>query len=73
MELFDSLLHDPDRSEFVIVCIATGLSSAESGRLATKLLDSNVALRHIVVNQVSIRSASGCDSRYADRLLCRLS
>jgi len=52
MELFDSLLHDPDRSEFVIVCIATGLSSAESGRLATKLLDSNVALRHIVVNQL---------------------
>jgi len=52
MRLFDDILHDQDRAEFVMVCIATGLSSAESGRLAQKLLDSDVSLRHIVVNQL---------------------
>jgi len=57
MELFDSILHDQDKAEFVIVCIATGLSSAESGRLAEKLIAGGISLRHIVVNQL-LRSAS---------------
>ncbi len=53
MELFDSLLHDPERAEFVLVSIATALSAAESARLAAKLLDADVALRHVVVNQAA--------------------
>eukprot|EP00802_Teleaulax_amphioxeia_P005222 Tamp_05226.p1 GENE.Tamp_05226~~Tamp_05226.p1 ORF type:complete len:736 (-),score=113.26 Tamp_05226:825-2843(-) len=40
MEKMDELLHDPGRSEFVVVCIPTRLSAA------------GVAMRHLVVNQI---------------------
>lgn len=52
MEKFDELLHDPSRSEFVVVCIPTRLSVAETSRLVPKLLEQGVAMRHLVVNQI---------------------
>ena len=52
MEKFDDLLHDPDRAEFVCVCIPTRLSTAETSRLIPDLLERNVGMRHLVVNQM---------------------
>jgi len=40
--MFDELLHDPDKTEFLVVCIPTGLSAAETGRLVPKLLEMGV-------------------------------
>lgn len=48
----DELLHDPGRSEFVVVCIPTRLSAAETSRLVPELLNQGVAMRHLVVNQI---------------------
>ena len=52
MQMFDELLHDPSRAEFVCVCIPTRLSSAETGRLVPELLEQEVGVRHLVVNQM---------------------
>uniref|UniRef100_A0A7S0W1Q8 ArsA/GET3 Anion-transporting ATPase-like domain-containing protein n=1 Tax=Hemiselmis tepida TaxID=464990 RepID=A0A7S0W1Q8_9CRYP len=52
MEMFDQLLHNPDKAEFVVVSIATDLSAAETERLLPALIESEVAVRHLVVNQL---------------------
>lgn len=51
MAMFDEVLHNPDKAEFVVVSIATGLSLAETGRLLPNLINTDVAVRHVVVNQ----------------------
>jgi len=65
MEKFDDLLHDPGRSEFVVVCIPTRLSTAETARLVPDLLSRGVGLRHLVVNQM-LRSADDTEA-FLDR------
>jgi len=66
MQLFDSILRDPQRAEFVVVCIATTLSAAETSRLVPELVDRDVSLRQIVVNQL-LRS-TGETEAYMTRL-----
>lgn len=46
------LFRDPERTEFVVVTIATELAVAESKRLIQKLWDEGIWVRHVVVNQV---------------------
>jgi arsenite-transporting ATPase len=65
MEKFDQLLHDPERSEFVVVCIPTRLSTSETSRLVPDLLERGVGLRHLVVNQI-VRSVDDTGA-YLDR------
>ncbi|CDF37881.1 unnamed protein product [Chondrus crispus] len=51
IELSD-LFRDPERTEFVVVSIATELAVAESKRLIEKLWDEGIWVRHVVVNQI---------------------
>lgn len=46
------LFRDPERTEFVVVSIATELAVAESKRLIEKLWDEGIWVRHVVVNQI---------------------
>jgi len=65
MDKFDALLHDPSRCEFLVVCIPTRLSTAETSRLVPDLLKRGVGLRHLVVNQILKTSADS--SAFIDR------
>lgn len=46
------LFRDPERTEFVVVSIATGLAVEESKRLIQRLWDDGVWVRHVLINQV---------------------
>lgn len=46
------LFRDPERTEFVVVTIATVLAVEESKRLIDRLWDEGIWVRHAVVNQV---------------------
>jgi arsenite-transporting ATPase len=48
----DDLLHDPARSEFVVVTIPTELAVAETERLVRALKEQDVACRRLIINQV---------------------
>lgn len=48
----DDLLHDPERTEFVVVTIPTEMAVAETERLVEALKEQDVAVRRVIVNQV---------------------
>ena len=52
MEKLEAMLHDPKKTEFVIVTIATEVAMAETKRLITSLKDDSVFLRRVIINQV---------------------
>jgi len=47
-----AILTDPKRTSFVVVCIAEFLSISESRRLLSELTKFNVAVSHVIVNQL---------------------
>jgi arsenite-transporting ATPase len=47
-----AILTDPKRTSFVVVCIAEFLSISESQRLLRELVKFNVAVSHVIVNQL---------------------
>lgn len=67
IELSD-LFRDPDRTEFVVVTIATGLAVEESKRLIQKLWDDGIWVRHVVVNQILPDGDEGMIAKYLDRI-----
>lgn len=62
------LFRDPERTEFVVVTIATELAVAESKRLIQKLWDEGIWVRHVVVNQVLPKGNGIAIGKYLDQV-----
>lgn len=67
IELSD-LFRDPERTEFVVVTIATVLAVEESKRLIQKLWDEGIWVRHVIVNQVLEEGDDGTIAKYLERI-----
>ena len=59
MEELRRLVRDRERTQFVIVSVATGLAMAESERLVKQLVEDEVVVRNVIVNQVIGDSSAG--------------
>mmetsp|Transcript_29210 Transcript_29210/g.93562 ORF Transcript_29210/g.93562 Transcript_29210/m.93562 type:complete len:541 (-) Transcript_29210:21-1643(-) len=69
----DDVLHDPSKTQFVIVSIATELAAQESMRLAQELRNDGIRNDYIVVNRLLASEKSGVESglsaeQYLDNL-----
>jgi anion-transporting ArsA/GET3 family ATPase len=62
MQDLNALLKDPQRTEFVCVCIATDMAVAESERLIASLRHEGIKVASVVVNQL-IGPTEGSDIR----------
>ena len=58
MENLQSLLTDPEVTDFVVVAIPSRLSVAESARLLSSLVSQDVPVSQLVVNQIIAQDAT---------------
>jgi len=58
MKELSDMLRDPTKTEFVVVAIPTKLSSAETKRLLSSLLDEGIWVRNLIVNQLVTETVS---------------
>ena len=66
MEELRKLVSNRDRTQFVIVTVATGLAMAESERLVRSLRKDEVEVNNLIINQVIPDSSAGA---YVDRIV----
>lgn len=68
MIALSDLFRDPERTEFVVVTIATVLAVEESKRLIQRLWDDGIWVRHVIVNQIVPAGNSETIGKYLSKL-----
>jgi len=58
MQELSDIIHDPSRTEFVVVAIPTRLSVEETKRLVSSLFEEGIWVRNMVINQLITESVS---------------
>uniref|UniRef100_A0A7S2ZDQ2 ArsA/GET3 Anion-transporting ATPase-like domain-containing protein n=1 Tax=Rhodosorus marinus TaxID=101924 RepID=A0A7S2ZDQ2_9RHOD len=58
MQELSDIIHDPSRTEFIVVAIPTRLSVEETRRLVSSLFEEGIWVRNMVINQLITESVS---------------
>ncbi|KAJ8906774.1 hypothetical protein NDN08_003260 [Rhodosorus marinus] len=58
MQELSDIIHDPSRTEFIVVAIPTRLSVEETKRLVSSLFEEGIWVRNMVINQLITESVS---------------